>query len=592
MPLRIGAILFCAALGWLAVGEVVLGASGIRPCRWLRLLGGELGLRRRLRLAFGVVSVGALTVAGSLVAGPPASASYGSSSGRPLCDQNSVTCAETAFPYNYAGYYTGHDEPSLLFYSGVAGSGNNQVYRITLPKDPPIQPVQDGSGGTFNFQLHPAFWFGMTMCDDQSAPNPGGSALAGSQIPCTPDSDSNIYDGTQVSDSNYIGKHPGVAFMEMQFYPPSWVKWPPGNSCDAKMWCAALNIDSFNSNQNTGVTNNATCLTSVGIEPVNFAFITKSGAAQAPANPVDATLATYTPDASKDLFMRSGDTLAVSMFDTAAGFEVVIDDLTSGQSGSMTASTANGFGHVVYAPNASTCTTDGQAFHPAYSTSSEHTRVPWAAHSYNIAFSDEIGHFEYCNGVSPRSGQCYASGVNDPNGLDGDENGCFSPSQSSLIRVGGCLGTEVDFDGVPYQNTWPGTNPNHATDAAYHPTPILFTSPLANGTTAYDRVAFETDLPRIEINSLSPNNHCNRTTGVGCVNPPNGAAFYPFYSYATSGGGCRWQLGGQYIPDSNYSIGTDSTTVFGPLLFLTYPTPKGANTRTNDFRNVLNSNPC
>jgi hypothetical protein len=35
-----------------------------------------------------------------------------------------------------------------------------------------------------------------------------------------------------------------------------------------------------------------------------------------------------------------------------------------------------------------------------YSTSGEHTPVPWAARSYNVAFSDEIGHFEYCSVVN------------------------------------------------------------------------------------------------------------------------------------------------------------------------------------------------
>jgi hypothetical protein len=59
------------------------------------------------------------------------------------------------------------------------------VYNLTLPTDPPKLPRQDGSGGTFNFQLHPAFWFGMAMCDDQSAPNPAGS-FVGRNVPCNP----------------------------------------------------------------------------------------------------------------------------------------------------------------------------------------------------------------------------------------------------------------------------------------------------------------------------------------------------------------------------------------------------------------------
>ena len=62
----------------------------------------------------------------------------------------------------------------------------------------------------------------------------------------------------------------------------------------------------------------------------------------------------------------------------------------------MTASVANGFAQVNYDPTAATCTQTPYAFHPMYATSSEHTRVPWAAHSYNVAFADEIGHFEYC----------------------------------------------------------------------------------------------------------------------------------------------------------------------------------------------------
>jgi hypothetical protein len=545
-------------------------------------------MKKRLRPVFALLSVTSLI--GAVFVTMPAAQASSSSVNRSLCDDNAVTCTEADNPYNYEGNYVGHDEPSALFYSNTPGTGNSQVYQMRLPKDPPNLPNQAGTGGTFNFQLHPAFWFGMAMCDDQSAPNPGGSTLAGQQIGCTPDSDSNIYDGSTLADPKYIGKHPGVAYMEMQFYPPGWVLWPPGNSCDATKWCAALNIDSYISNQNSGASLNGQCQSAVGIEPVNFAFITKSGKAQAPANPVDATAATYTPDPGKDLFMNSGDLLRVALHDTAAGFRVDINDLSSEKSGSMTASTANGFGHVIFAPPpATSCTTDHQAFHPAYSTSSEHTRVPWAAHSYNVAFSDEIGHFEYCAVADPNTGGCTTAGVNDPAGTDADDAGCFNANQSSRIQVAGCLGTEVDFDGVPYQNTWPGTNPNPVLDRAFHSTPILFTSPRSNGH-SYERVAFETDLPRVEV--FGPPNACNRSTGAGCVNPPKGASFYPFFSTRNGDNRCFWQLGGDYIPGTTNDFGGSSTTAFGPLLFLTYPTSIGPITRTNDFRNVLRSNPC
>jgi hypothetical protein len=506
------------------------------------------------------------------------------------CDEYAPFCTEVFDSIGYEGAYTGHDEPSVLFYSNTPGAGNSNIYKLTLPTDPQNLPKQDGSGGTFSFQLHPAFWFGMAMCDDQSAPNPGGSAFAGPNKPCTPDSDASIYTSTSPSDPHYIGKHPGGAYMEMQFYAPGWIKWPPGDSCDPSKWCAALNIDSFNNNQNTGASNNDACLETVGVEPVNFAFITKNGVASGPANPVDATGATYTPDPSKDLMMESGDTLIVDMHDTPDGFEVVIHDLTKGTSGSMKASVANGFGHVIYDPSANNCTVTHEPFHPEYASSSENTRLTWTAHSYNVAFSDEIGHFEYCNTVDGQGGDCTGAGVNDPGGLDVDDEGCFAPPflppvQSTRVKVGGCLGTDIDFDGVPYQpGAWPG-NGNDANASS----PISFSSPKFNGTQNYDRVAFETDLPRIEVFG-APNN-CNRTTGAGCVNPPNGANFYPFYNANTSSGQCRWYEGGAGTPHNAYN-GVNSTSEFGALLALTYPTVNGTLSRINNFRNVLGSNPC
>lgn len=548
-------------------------------------------MRHTIRL----LGMSAITVLILLLGTSPLLSRSAKAGGPPECDENAPFCTEVYDSIGYAGAYTGHDEPSVLFYSSTAGSGNSSLYQLTLPNDPTGVPKQDGSGTTFNFQLHPAFWFGMAMCDDQSAPNPGSSALAGANVACTPDSDANIFTNTVPGDPHYIGKHPGTAFMEMQFYAPGWVKWPPGDSCDPSKWCAALNIDSLSQNMNTGAVNNADCLNIAGIEPVNFAFITKDGVATGPANPLDATRATYTPHPNNDLMMESGDTLTVDMHDTADGFEVVIHDVSKNTSGSMKASVANGFGQVNFDPSASSCSVTHAAFHPMYATSSEDTRVVWAAHSYNISFSDEIGHFEFCNTVSGQGGDCTSAGVNDPGGLDADDGLCFVPPfqppvQSTRVKVGGCLGTEVDFDGVPYQLVWPGTLTNTKQDAKLHPSPIMFTSPKFNGNQTYSRVAFETDLPRIEV--FGPPNSCNRSTGAGCVNPPAGANFYPFFSTNSAGGQCVWQEGGANIPGTTNTFGGNSTAEFGPLLLLVYPGPAGPFNRYNNFRNVLASNPC
>src|SRR5215831_666603 len=168
-------------------------------------------MKRALIAIAGALSLAALSL--SAVSSAVASSAADHYSQHPTCAQNSVLCTELADPV--AGY-TGHDEPSLLFYSNTAGSGNNNLYRLTLPTDPPARPVQDGTGGTFNFQQRPAFWFGMAMCDDQSAPNPGGSTV-GANVPCTGDSDANIFNSPDLTSPSYIGRHPGTAFMEMQF---------------------------------------------------------------------------------------------------------------------------------------------------------------------------------------------------------------------------------------------------------------------------------------------------------------------------------------------------------------------------------------
>jgi hypothetical protein len=488
-------------------------------------------------------------------------------------------------PSGWGGAYVGHDEPSLEFYSNRAGSGNNNTYLLRLPKDPVTPPNQNGTGGTPNFMLHPAFWLGMAMCDSQSFPN--------FTTKCSPDTDSNIFNSSNPGSPHYIGKHPGTAFMEMQFYPPGFAPWPAGNSCAATQWCAALNIDSYSSNP-ASVNNNQACLNTAGVEYVNFAFITKNGVAQAPANPVDATLATFTPDPARDLFMNSGDTLAVRMQDTRAGFQVVINDLTAHSHGSMTASIANDFGQVLYQPKATTCSVAKYAFHPMYATSSPSTRVPWAAHSYNVAFSDEIGHFEYCPSVDTSNGTCAAPDPGDTADPVNDDVGCFAPSQSTLYQIGGCLGTDGDFDGPEYTDTWPGTAPRSLTA-----TPIAFVSPTFNGFRQYSQVAFETDQPRIEYADLGgPGPYCNPTTGANCVNPPAGAQFYPFYTTHGFGQSCYWQLGGAGIPGTTRTFGGSSAAEYGTSpLALVYPsvTTTGQptpNFKFEDFRTILPDNPC
>jgi len=514
------------------------------------------------------------------------------------CAQSAV-CTEVQDPEEVfgEGNYVGHDEPSNLFYSNRPGSGNQMVYTMKLPTDPKPGPGNVPlAGQSFNFELHPAFWYGMAMCDTQSYPEQVST--------CAPDSDSNIYDNQDAA--HPLSQHPGAAFMEMQFYPPGWVAWPAGNSCDPTKWCAALNIDSLSEDPVNGTELNDTCLANIGGNPeyVNFAFITKNGKAQAPANPIQSTLATFTPDATQDLFMNSGDVIVTSLHDTKHGLRVDIIDLTTHQSGSMTASGSNGFGQIQYLPNPSTsCNNIPYDFHPMYSTSSEHTRVPWAAHSYNVAFSDEIGHFQACNGpatITP-GGACPAGNTEyDGEPADANDQQCFPASQSTLIQAPGCIeGSGITgFDSLPYQLLWPDGN------TALHPTALQFTSPVTGPGINYERSAFEVDLPRIEAPDIGGN--CDRSTGANCTLIPTTddgqpANFYPFYSIHKAGdrdargnfASCTWLIGNDVPGLTTNDFGKNAQ--YGTLLFLNYLIFGGGGStlvRTNDFRQIFNENPC
>ena len=118
---------------------------------------------------------------------------------------------------------------------------------------------------------------------------------------------------------DYIGKHPGTAFLEVQFYPPGWAPWPPGVSCDASKWCAAMAIFSLTQDQNTGVLNNDDCL---GHAPGSSRRTSRSSRRRQPARaaePARRDVATFTPNAATDLFMGSGDKLTVDIHDGRTG---------------------------------------------------------------------------------------------------------------------------------------------------------------------------------------------------------------------------------------------------------------------------------
>ena len=300
--------------------------------------------RLKVLTAIGFVAVCGAAV-GAFGVGKSSAESYASP--KPSC-LTIHFCTEVDDPYAAFGTwkYVGHDEPSTEFYSTTPGSGANMQYDLTLPKDPPAG-CSMSNGNSCNVLLHPAFWFGMALCATQSYPEQVST--------CTPDSDKNIVDPTKST------KAPGVAFMELQFYAPGWVPQFANSSCDATEWCAALNIDSLSEDPINGTTLNSTCQSEIlgGVENVNFAYLTHDGKPIGPPNPLQfQVLGSGDPQGNADVeFMKSGDDLQVTLHDTANGLETDVNDLTTGTSGTMTASASNHFGQIQYAPTGTTCNT-------------------------------------------------------------------------------------------------------------------------------------------------------------------------------------------------------------------------------------------
>ena len=541
-------------------------------------------------------------------------------------------------------YYVGHDEPSMLFYSNRPGSGNNSTYQVVLPTQPSARPDVAGSSPvTWDFQLHPAFWFGMIVCNPDSYPNVTKS--------CTPDSDSNI---------KPLAQAPGQAFLELQFYPPGWAP----TSCTAQRWCVAMVLWSLAEDPINGTVLNSTCASQVGgLEYPNLAYLTKSGQPAGPPNPIELDASSFTVT-NDFLLMNQGDRLTVSIHDSASGLQTVVTDLTTHTVGSMTASAHNGFGTVDYQPAGTACKLNPYDFHPEYSTSQPPanvacpagvypnnaaggnstapvctdqggTRVQWAAHSYNISFSDEIGHFDWCNsivepgagsslspGAGVGSGHCGVNGREGPGLTKHDDSdsssGCFTGEEGAGfakynsavagsdgpgVAIPGCLATNDGFDGASYQaGRW--------APAATAPSPITFSSPVTGqgeDVSPYQRTAFEADIPRITGLNVTEGD-CSRNTGTRwskdsvtgiwtnsgarCAVPPiddtGSAAFYPTFGHTGSGESCMWQFG-------NYTATTGGARAqFGDslwkLAYLAFGGHGALLYRFNDVRNFSTTN--
>src|SRR5579859_62510 len=306
-------------------------------------------------------------------------------------------------------HYIGHDEPSIKFISSTPGSGNTMTYLTRIPVDPSRSPTPSGRVTNYG-ELSVAPWFGLPICDPLSFP----------QGACTPDSDGNNPNGA------------GSAFMELQVYPPGYTPFTDSVSCSATQWCAALNIDSLECSANGACNNNC-------IEPINFSYLQTNGVPPGPPNPQQTNVSTFTPNA-QTLKINGGDVLRVSITDPPQGFTTTIRDLTTHQTGFMTASAANGFANTSMAD----CSGTPFTFHAEYSTAKQQNQVPWAALEGGVLMQQEIGHAEVCNSVTNKDPFSFTSGsqsYRDPNNFDtcvGGTEGAAAKGEGPCDTTGIC----------------------------------------------------------------------------------------------------------------------------------------------------------
>jgi hypothetical protein len=486
------------------------------------------------------------------------------------------------------GVYIGHDEPDATFLSSQHASGGNVLWHLTLGSDPAALPTTTtpGSDVSHYFELTPAPWVSMALCDSLSFP----------QLPCAANSNGNAPAhcatvAAKCSPNLYPGA--GSAFMEMQFYPPGNAPWIDSESCDNTHWCSALTIDSLECTDQYAVCN-TNCE-----EPVNFAFIQRNGVPAGPPSPQLSDRASSIPN-SETLLMNPGDKISVHLGDEpVAGAPgqhallIVVHDATTGQTGFMQASAKNGFQDTSMVD----CSGAPYNFEPEYNTAAAGNIIPWAALQTNISTEFETGHYEPCTTLSapfatnpidpadtgvayngctgpyetaggaeaPETGDaiCYAAG-NVHTGYDGNATDTVPPNEATGCQDNWYQNGDLDFDGTPYYG---GEWPTSASVTARLPSSFVESLPLSSGGHSYSQLFFQTDVALSELG-------CGAHALAKCTVPPKGPGhFYPYWSEADHAGTCTLEFGNVHAGVKVF--GEDSQYGTNKLVLIGYPEFEG-----------------
>ena len=215
----------------------------------------------------------------------------------------------------------------------------------------------------------------MELCDPNSTP----------LLPCTPRSDANAPRG------NYPGG--GAAFMELQFYPPGFA--PFARLDQLRQHALVLGADHRQPRVHVVGPCNNDC-----VEPVNFAFIQPDGVPPGrPARSSPTTRRSRRTAHAADEPGRQDHDAHVGREDSGGHALEKTEEtrLTTGRSGFMIASAANGFMNTKPSPAAGPRSTSSRS---TTRRGREHRPVGLRALLINTQF--EIGHFEPCTRVTGR----------------------------------------------------------------------------------------------------------------------------------------------------------------------------------------------
>ena len=328
-------------------------------------------------------------------------------------------------------------------------------------------------------------------------------------------------------------------------------------------------------------------------------------------------MSTFLPNANT-LQFNQGDVLQISVSDPPQGFTAVIRDLTTHQTGYMTASASNGFMNT----NINTCDGTPYTFHAEFSTASATNQVPWAADlAGGPLLVQEIGHSEVCSSLANQDP--YAVGYSDGSsyvdndvydtcvgGSEGNQvgmgpcapsgpgilcqnpltqgpygtpvgcpsvyadtglhcefaNGFCFPEGSRIVQVDGVNAAAWSDDNQCFSDRWQNGNltfnglsyQRSAWPSASpdHPTSFDFVGPFLASGQPYAQIQFETDISGSAF-------LCDTNNGAGCVVPPISAHFYPYYTLGSQPSAlgskltsCVWNFGGS-LPNTVENFGGD-----------------------------------